>query len=63
MRNGLIKVPEADLSAFADFPHAHWRQIWSTNRLERVNREIKVRAGVVGSFPTPTPCSESRPAS
>jgi transposase-like protein len=28
----------ADLLAFAAFPRRHWRQIWSTNPLERVNK-------------------------
>ena len=42
-----------DLLAFAGFPHRHWRQIWSTNPLERVNKEIKRRTDVVGVFPNP----------
>lgn len=42
-----------DLLAFAAFPHRHWRQIWSTNPLERVNKEIKRRTDVVGVFPNP----------
>jgi putative transposase len=40
-----------DLLAFANFPLAHWRKIWSTNPLERVNGEIKRRTNVVGIFP------------
>ncbi|WP_370327380.1 IS256 family transposase [Euzebya sp.] len=42
---------EADLTAFAAFPKTHWRRIWSTNPLERVNKEIKRRSNVVGIFP------------
>ena len=42
-----------DLLAFASFPDKHWRQIWSTNPLERVNKEIKRRTDVVGVFPNP----------
>ena len=42
-----------DLLAFATFPQRHWRQIWSTNPLERVNKEIKRRTDVVGVFPNP----------
>lgn len=33
------------------FPTAHWRQLWSTNPLERVHREIKRCTDVVGVFP------------
>ena len=40
-----------DLLAFIEFPLAHWRKIWSTNPLERINGEIKRRTNVVGIFP------------
>jgi putative transposase len=40
-----------DVLAYTDFPREHWPQIASTNPLERVNREIKRRADVVGIFP------------
>jgi transposase-like protein len=40
-----------DLLAFCAFPQAHWRKIWSTNPLERINGEIKRRTNVVGIFP------------
>ena len=43
----------ADVLAFAGFPVKHWRQIWSTNPMERVNKEIKRRTDVVGVFPNP----------
>jgi putative transposase len=42
-----------DITAFADFPTAHWKKIWSTNPLERLNREIKRRADVVQVFANP----------
>ena len=42
---------QPDLLAFAAFPQRHWRQIWSTNPLERVNKVIKRRTDVVGVFP------------
>ena len=40
---GMLQDARTDLLAFCAFPVAHWRQIWSTNPLERLNREIKRR--------------------
>ena len=40
-----------DVLAYMSFPREHWAQIASTNPLERVNREIKRRADVIGIFP------------
>jgi putative transposase len=47
----LMDEAKAEVLAFTAFPRSHWPKIWSTNPLERVNKEIKRRARVVGIFP------------
>ena len=47
----LMDEAEADVLAFMGFPRAHWPKLHSTNPLERLNKEVKRRANVVGIFP------------
>ena len=47
----ILERAEDDILAYMAFPRKHWTRIYSTNPLERLNKEVKRRTQVVGVFP------------
>ncbi len=50
-----LSEAEDDVLAYMAFPQDHWTRLYSTNPLERLNREVKRRTDIVGVFPDHVP--------
>ena len=51
LRQLFVQANRWEAHATMDFPQNHWSKIYSTNPLERQNKEVKRRSAVVGIFP------------
>ena len=49
----VLERAEEDILAYMAFPQKHWSRIYSTNPLERLNKEVKRRTNAVGVSPDP----------
>ena len=47
----VLERAEDDILAYMAFPQKHWTRIYTTNPLERLNKDVKRRTNVVGIFP------------
>ena len=47
----VVRDGYAETLTYTRFPREHWRRIRTNNAIERLNREIRRRTRVVGTFP------------